>query len=96
MYYTGLPDNALKTYDIRRQVLDSQMDIADGNAAKVYFIPGNHDWDKMRADGWEAIKREQLYVDTAGNKKNVEFVPKAGCPGPVEVDINKDMGDDIA
>src|SRR4051794_8053608 len=59
LYYTGLPDNALKTYDIRRQVLDSQMDIALGTKAQVYFIPGNHDWDKMQADGWEAIKREQ-------------------------------------
>ncbi len=91
LYYTGLPDNALKTYDIRRQVLDSQMDIALGTKAKVYFIPGNHDWDKMQADGWEAIKREQEYIDTAGHRKNVEFYPKGGCPGPVEVPVNDDV-----
>ena len=91
LYYTGLPDNALKIYDIRRQVLDSQIDIALGTKAKVYFIPGNHDWDKMRADGWEAIKREQIYVDTAGANKNVEFFPKGGCPGPVEINISKDV-----
>ena len=91
LYYTGLPDNALKTYDIRRQVLDSQMDIASGTKAKVYFIPGNHDWDKMQADGWEAIEREQEYIDTAGNRKNVQFFPKGGCPGPVEVPVNNDI-----
>jgi hypothetical protein len=91
LYYTGLPDNALKIYDVRRQVLDSQMDIALGTKAKVYFIPGNHDWDKMQADGWEAIKREQEYIDTAGNRNNVYFYPKEGCPGPVEISINKDI-----
>ena len=66
LYYSGLPDDALRTYDIRRQVLDSQMDIALGTKAKVYFIPGNHDWDKMQAGGWEAIKREQRYIDEEG------------------------------
>lgn len=91
LYYTGLPDDALQTYDIRRQVLDSQMDIALDTKTKVYFIPGNHDWDKMQADGWEAIKREQLYIDTAGASKNVQFFPKDGCPGPVEVPINDDI-----
>ncbi|HVX28492.1 MAG TPA: BamA/TamA family outer membrane protein [Parafilimonas sp.] len=91
LYYTGLPDNALKIYDIRRQVLDSQMDIALGTKAKVYFIPGNHDWDVMRAGGWEAIKREQEYIDTAGRGKNVDFEPKGGCPGPVEVPINDNV-----
>ncbi len=91
LYYTGLPDNALRTYDIRRQVLDSQMDIARDTKAKVYFIPGNHDWDKMQADGWEAIKREQEYIDTAGARKNVKFLPKDGCPGPVQVTINDDI-----
>jgi hypothetical protein len=91
LYYTGLPDNALRTYDIRRQVLDSQMDIALNTKAKVYFIPGNHDWDKMQADGWEAIKREQEYIDTAGNRENVKFEPKGGCPGPVEVPVNDDI-----
>ena len=28
LYYTGLPDDALKTYDVRRQVLDTQMHLA--------------------------------------------------------------------
>ncbi len=88
LYYTGLPDDALSTYDIRRQVLDSQLDIALGTKAKVYFIPGNHDWNKMQPGGWEAIKREQQYIDGQGVGKNVEFFPKDGCPGPVEVDVN--------
>ncbi|MBV9961855.1 MAG: BamA/TamA family outer membrane protein [Parafilimonas sp.] len=88
LYYSGLPDDALRTYDIRRQVLDSQMDIALDTKAKVYFIPGNHDWNKMQPGGWEAIQREQRYIDEQGNGKNVQFYPKDGCPGPVEVDVN--------
>src|SRR5205809_1719436 len=91
LYYTGLPDEALKIYDIRRQVLDSQINIALGTKAKVYFIPGNHDWNRMQEGGWEAIKREQRYIDVSGAGKNVEFYPKDGCPGPVEVDINENV-----
>src|SRR5258706_16199387 len=43
LYYTGLPDDAYPYYDVRRAVLDSQVTIAEGTDAKVYFMPGNHD-----------------------------------------------------
>ena len=90
LYYTGLPDDAVPGYDVRRAVLDSQVTIAKGTAAKVYFMPGNHDWNREGPGGWEAIVREGQYIDRLGDK-NVKFWPEDGCPGPVEVPLNKDV-----
>src|SRR6185503_21360939 len=43
LYSTGLPDiQAYETYKAAKNVLDSQLSIADGTAAKIYMIPGNH------------------------------------------------------
>src|SRR5258708_28322289 len=90
LYKTGLPDEQYSSYKASNAVLDSQLSIADGIPEKVYMIPGNHDWLNGGRAGWEAIMREQIYVDQLG-KPNVEFYPKDGCPGPVEISLNKDV-----
>ncbi len=89
LYTTGLPDEQYSNYDIRRSVLDTQIAIANGTDAKVYFIPGNHDWDKGGKGGWEAIIRQQQYIDLKGSK-NIKFYPEDGCAGPVEIQLSSD------
>lgn len=86
LYRFGLPDDQASNYLTARAVLDSQLAVADGTPAKVYMIPGNHDWESGKAGGYEAIIRQQLYVDFHGNK-NIKYYPEDGCPGPVEVDL---------
>jgi hypothetical protein len=56
----------------------------------IFFIPGNHDWTHWSKKGWEGIKREEKYVEQALNKGN-SFLPDLGCPGPVVVEVNKDL-----
>jgi len=90
LYTTGLPDEQNIEYDIRRSVLDTQIAIANGTDAKVYFLPGNHDWDKGGKGGWNAILRQQQYIDAKGDK-NVKFYPEGGCGGPVEVNVSEDV-----
>lgn len=90
LYSTGLPDEQAPLYDIRRAILDSQVSIADKTEAKVYFIPGNHDWNRGHAGGWDAILREAAYIDTLSGR-NVSFLPAGGCPGPVEVSLSADV-----
>lgn len=90
LYTTGLPDEQNANYDIRRSVLDTQIAIANGTDAKVYFIPGNHDWNKAGKGGWEAIMRQQQYIDSHGGE-NVKFYPEDGCGGPVEIDLSPDV-----
>ena len=90
LYKTGLPDNSLPTYDIAKAPLDSQIQIAGKTDAKVYFVPGNHDWAGGGSNGYESILRVQSYIDYLGNQ-NVNMFPRDGCPGPVEVKITDDI-----
>ncbi len=90
LYRNGLPDDQSSRYAADRAVLDSQLSVADGTPAKVYMIPGNHDWKNGASGGYDAIIRQQLYVDFIG-KKNVKYYPEDGCPGPVGVDLGKDV-----
>lgn len=87
LYKTGLPDNTLPTYDIAKAPLDSQIQIAAKTDAKVYFVPGNHDWSNGNSTGYESILRVQSYIDYLGDE-NVKMFPRDGCPGPVEVKIS--------
>ncbi|HET9823949.1 MAG TPA: metallophosphoesterase, partial [Chitinophagaceae bacterium] len=90
LYKTGLPDEQYSYYMSSRSVLDTELSIADNTPAKIYMIPGNHDWENGGRNGWETVIREQSYVDQLG-KNNVRFYPENGCPGPVEVSLNSDV-----
>lgn len=87
LYKNGLPDAQASNYEQARAVLDSQISIADNTPAKVYMIPGNHDWENGSPNGFDAIIRQQLYVDLL-EKPNVKYFPEEGCPGPVEVKLD--------
>lgn len=90
LYKAGLPDEQAGTYNKLRAVLDSQALVATGTPAKVFFIPGNHDWDEYGAGGLEAVIRQQNYINAVGNK-NVQFQPEDGCPGPVLRNLSDDV-----
>ena len=90
VYKVGLPDDQVITYAIAHNVLDSQVSIVENTQARLYMIPGNHDWNNGSFNGIQTILREQTYVDQLG-KDNVRFYPQGGCPGPVEVPINDDV-----
>ena len=90
LYDSGLPDDQTVQYQAAKAVLDSQLSVVEGTQARVIMIPGNHDWNNGARDGYETIIREQLYVDLL-NKPNVQFFPKDGCPGPVEVKLGNDV-----
>ncbi len=90
LYRTGLPDDQLPEYVAAKAVLDSQLSVVENTEARAILLPGNHDWKNGGRDGYEAVIREQVYVDIL-NKPNVQFYPKDGCPGPVEVSLGKDV-----
>ena len=90
LYDYGLPNEYARGFAQAKAALDSQIHIARGTEAKVFMIPGNHDWNNGSPGGEEAIQRQQLYVDLSG-EKNVKFFPEGGCPGPVEIKISKDV-----
>lgn len=56
------------------------------------MIPGNHDWHNGNRDGYDAIVRQQLYVDFAKiDGADIKFEPEDGCPGPVTVKVGNDI-----
>lgn len=90
LYDYGLPDETYQRYNSIKAALDSQINLVRGTAARAIMIPGNHDWANGKAEGWENVVRQQQYVDQFSSY-NFEFLPKGGCPGPVEVKISKDV-----
>lgn len=56
----------------------------------VYFIPGNHDWDKSGSLGLAKIKRQGAFLKEQGDSA-LALVPSDGCPGPVEIPIGSNM-----
>lgn len=92
LYKHGLPEVEYSGYEYSRSILDSQIAIAKNTKAKVYMIPGNHDWHNGNADGYDAIVRQQLYVDFIKmDSVDAKFFPEDGCPGPVTVDLGNDV-----
>lgn len=88
LYKVGLPDEEFAEYAAARAVLDSQLSIADGTDARVFMIPGNHDWHNGGRTGYDAIIRQQLYVDFLSvQKPNIAYHPTDGCPGPKEIQL---------
>jgi hypothetical protein len=90
IYEKGLPDKEDNDYVEYAEVLSKQLLPFVSYAAKVYIIPGNHDWQKSGPQGWERIKRQAAWVDSL-NKDNIIFLPKEGCPGPEEININDSL-----
>jgi hypothetical protein len=90
LYDAGLPHETYSRYSDIKAALDSQINLLKGTAAKGYMVPGNHDWENGGVRGYEAVRRQQMYVDQYGEGK-IEFFPKQGCPGPVEVALGDDV-----
>jgi hypothetical protein len=78
----GLPGT--KEEDTAKKILESQYGPMRANGAPVYFIPGNHDWDKMGPNGLEKIKRQWQFLEEQ-NDSLLKLVPKWFCPDPVEI-----------
>jgi hypothetical protein len=87
VYKVGLPDDQVITYSESRSVLDSQLSVVANTKARLYMIPGNHDWNNGQPAGFETIMREQYYVNILG-QSNVRFFPENGCGGPVELPLD--------
>ncbi|WP_447642731.1 MULTISPECIES: BamA/TamA family outer membrane protein [Chitinophagaceae] len=78
----GSPEEA-KTQEIIR----SQYKPMRQAGAPVYFIPGNHDWDRMGPQGLAKIKRQSQFLEEQ-NDSLLQMVPSNGCPDPVAINIS--------
>lgn len=74
------------------KILDAQFNPLTKFAGEIYMIPGNHDWNKHKRGGLEAIQRQEEYVENNyPNKDKIHFYPNNGCGDPEVVKINKEV-----
>lgn len=71
-------------------ILRSQFEPMREKGAPVYFIPGNHDWDKSGKGGFAKIKAQGAFL-AAQNDSLLRMVPPNGCPGPIEIPLSDNM-----
>ncbi|TKG94764.1 hypothetical protein EYV94_12540 [Puteibacter caeruleilacunae] len=89
IYPEGLPDEDEKEYKQAKSYLDNQLDLLKNANADIYYLPGNHDWAKGKEEGLDHIKNLQKYIKKSLD--NCTFIPKDGCPGPIEIALTEDI-----
>lgn len=85
LYPAGLPAPGSKDRSEMEARLEAQL-VAARAAGRGLVVPGNHDWARWTTDGWNAIRRQEVFV-TAHGGPTVAFAPSGGCPGPVVFDV---------
>lgn len=84
IYPNGLPRAGDAAWQESERRLLAQVDAARG-AARVVFLPGNHDWTQTgQASDWDAVRRQGDRLAATGT---AILRPQGGCPGPEIVDI---------
>lgn len=91
IYPTGMALPGSKDEQATGNILRSQFEPMRSNGAAVYFLPGNHDWDRMGTDGLAKIKIQWSFLEQQ-NDPLLKMVPANGCPDPVEISV----GDSLA
>jgi hypothetical protein len=86
IYPKGLPDSAAPNRAESERRLQEQIDAVLDAGGRAVFVPGNHDWVRGGAEGWNAIRRQQAYIEAQGTP-DVVLLPRGGCPGPDVVDL---------
>jgi hypothetical protein len=86
IYPRGLPAPGEPGRRLAELRLAAQVESITALGATGYFIPGNHDWAKQGVNGWESVKRQTAFIDSAGGGA-VSLRPRGGCPGPDVVDL---------
>jgi hypothetical protein len=81
IYQRGLPDSAAAGRALAEARLVQQLDAVKGTGARVFFIPGNHDWDHSGPLGPRNLKNQERFVEAYLDQGNT-FLPDDGQPGP--------------
>ena len=84
----GLPGS--KDERETQQILSSQYTPFSAINVPVYFIPGNHDWDRSGPLGLAKVKRQGAFLKEQADS-SLALIPAEGCPGPVEISLSANM-----
>ncbi|UKJ06050.1 BamA/TamA family outer membrane protein [Solitalea lacus] len=88
IYPKGMELPGSKKKEDTEEILKTQYLPFQQKQTSVYFIPGNHDWDRMGAEGLLKVKRQWAFLEEQQDTL-IKMLPPNGCPGPVEILINE-------
>jgi DNA repair exonuclease SbcCD nuclease subunit len=90
IYPRGMPEENDSTRHRAEDRAKAQLDMLKTYPGKFYFISGNHDWNKGKSGGWEAVLRQEKFMESYLDRGNF-FLPDHGCPGPEEISLTDDI-----
>ncbi|MCF6359671.1 MAG: metallophosphoesterase [Cyclobacteriaceae bacterium] len=90
IYTSGMPLAGDKNRFEAEQIINTQINAVKNFKGDIFFIPGNHDWDNGKKEGWIKIKEQEKYIENLLDSADV-FFPSNGCPGPVEIPIDENI-----
>jgi len=90
IYPVGLPPKGHKKRRHAERVARAQHAMTRDFDGQVYYISGNHDWNKGKRGGWHYAQRQQHFIEALHGRGEI-YLPRNGCPGPVEVLLNEKL-----
>jgi hypothetical protein len=86
IYPVGMAIPGYGDFKETSKILQSQFTPMREAGATVYFLPGNHDWDKSGPNGLAKIKAQSDYLDSF-NDPLLKMLPPNGCPDPIAIQL---------
>jgi len=90
IYPRGMALPGSKQEDETKKILQSQYRPFRAKGIPVYFVPGNHDWDKMGPKGLSKIKQEWAFLEEQHDSL-LKLVPPDGCPDPTAINVSDSL-----
>src|SRR5690606_21499399 len=86
IYPSGMALNGKKKEETQ-EILKSQFEGFRNLQVPVYFLAGNHDWDRSGKEGLEKIKAQADFLNNYGDP-GLKYLPQAGKIGPTVLNLN--------
>jgi len=90
IYPLGMPDSSEINFSNKLEYLNTILSTFDNYKGRVFITAGNHDWARGRKQGYEHLQNLENHVKNYKGHK-IDFLPKDGCPGPVEIALTPDI-----
>ncbi|RZK46859.1 MAG: hypothetical protein EOO87_22905, partial [Pedobacter sp.] len=87
IYPSGMAIPGYGDFAETSNILNSQFKPMRDAGAAVYFVPGNHDWDKSGPNGLAKIKAQGDYL-ASFNDPLLKLLPANGCPDPIAIKLS--------
>ncbi len=71
-------------------ILRSQFAALRKRNISVYFVPGNHDWDRSGREGFEKITAAGNFIQSQQDPL-LKIIPQNGCAGPYEIALGDSL-----